>query len=456
VAGQGYFDRPGRSPVRHQQVERRSGLGAQGGRPGGRRDPDRGSAGGHDVAIIGPAGAEYGIRGWIDATDLNTGEQVWRTYTVAGPDDPVGGPTWVEPGTYETGGGSIWVTGTYDPALNLTYWGTGNPGPDWDAEYRPGDNLYTDSVLALNADNGSIEWFFQYTPNDPYDYDEIGEHPIVDVEIDGEMRRVVTHSGRNGYYYGFDAANGTFLYGKQYTRDMSWTPGLDPKTGKPLAYDPNKTVQAYVTGATPQRGNQGGTVCPIHTGGKNWEPSAYDPVRKTAYILGGEGCNQRITAVQEKPEWQGGTWKHRDRFVGGGGPQEPFPPANPAWPVEERGAITAVDAATGEVKKKVMLDYFNRSGVMASAGGFVMFGDFEGWVQARNSDTLDLVWRFNVGSAIKGPPMSFESNGVQYIAILVGSATGSTQNRVNPALAFYAPAYSLYVFRLDSDLLAPI
>src|SRR5690606_24943439 len=120
-----------------------------------------------DLAIVGPAGAEYGIRVWIDATDLTTGEQVWRTYTVAGPDEP-GGETWLAEGTYENGGGSIWVTGTYDPELNLTYWGTGNPGPDWDAEYRPGDNLYTDSALALNVDTGAIEWYFQYTPNDPY------------------------------------------------------------------------------------------------------------------------------------------------------------------------------------------------------------------------------------------------------------------------------------------------
>ena len=188
-----------------------------------------------DLAIVGASGAEKGIRGWIDATDLNTGQLAWRTYTVPAPGEP-GSETWTDDyDAWSTGGGSAWVTGTYDPERDLLYWGIGNPGPDWDAEYRPGDNLYTDSVLALDADTGAIDWHYQYTPNDPYDYDEVGEHPLVDVEIDGVKRELTVHAGRNGFFYGFDRGTGEFIYGTQYVDEVNWTPGLDPKTGIPLS-----------------------------------------------------------------------------------------------------------------------------------------------------------------------------------------------------------------------------
>ncbi|MCC6984150.1 MAG: PQQ-binding-like beta-propeller repeat protein [Bauldia sp.] len=407
----------------------------------------------NNIAVVGPAGAEYGIRGWLEGRNLDTGEQIWRTYTVAGPGEP-GGETWVNPGTYETGGGSIWVTGTFDPELNLMYWGTGNPGPDWDAEYRPGDNLYTDSALAMTPETGEIVWYFQYTPNDPYDYDEISEHHIVEVSINGEERKLALHAGRNGYFYGLDAASGEFVYGRQYTNDMSWTTGLDPKTGRPLEYDPATAVQAYVEGATPRRDGTVGTVCPIHTGGKNWEPAAYNPNLQLLFVAGGEGCNQRVTAIETGPATAGGTWKPRDRFVGGGGPEGgPVPPANPAWVVREAGALTAINVVTGEVEEKLMLDYFNRSGVLATAGNWVMIGELDGWVRAFNAETLDEVWRFNVGSAIKGPPISYSVDGRQYVALLVGSAVGNAQRQVNPRLNFFTPNHMLYVFTLDDDVL---
>ena len=164
---------------------------------------------------------------------------MWRTFTVAGPDDPIGGPTWGGNATWETGGGSIWVTAVYDADADLMYWGTGNPGPDWDAEYRPGDNLYTDSVLAMKPQTGSIEWFFQYTPNDPYDYDEIGPHILVDADHGGTTRKTITHPGRNGFYYAFDRLNGELLTVEPYVDLINWTPGIDAKTGLPLNYDPN-------------------------------------------------------------------------------------------------------------------------------------------------------------------------------------------------------------------------
>jgi alcohol dehydrogenase (cytochrome c) len=411
-----------------------------------------------DIAIVGPAGAEYGIRGWLDGIDLNTGQRAWRTWTVAGPDDPLGnGVTWatgpgVAPATYKTGGGSIWVTGTYDPALNLTYWGTGNPGPDWDTEYRPGDNLYTDSVLALTPESGEINWYFQYTPNDPFDFDEIGEHPLVDTNVNGKPMRLVVHAGRNGFFYGFDRTNGEFVYGQQYVNDLNWTDGLDPKTGKPVAYDPSVQLQNYGGPQVQQtRAGNVGTICPVHTGGKNWEPSAYSPATNMLYVAGGEGCNQHVAAAQTPPVDQGGTWKPRDRFVGQGQMPADFRAENPEWQRLAdviRGSISAIDVSSGQVVHKVMLDQQNRAGVLASAGNWIMVGEPNGWIRAYNATTLDKLWEFNVGSTIKAPPMSFVADGVQYIAIEVGAAPSSNDIKADPMLANFTPDYSLYVFRL--------
>ena len=405
-----------------------------------------------DMGIIGPAGAEYGIRGWVDGIDLNTGKRAWRTWTVAGEDDP-NAKSWGGK-TNQTGGGSIWQTGSYDPAVNLTYWGTGNPGPDFDAEYRPGDNLYTDSVIALNPDNGKMNWYFQYTPNDPFDYDEIGVHALVDVTINGQARKVVYHAGRNGYFYGFDRTNGQFLYGAQYTDHMNWTNGLDPKTGKPVAYDPTKQIQNYGGPAVMQnRAGNVGTVCPVHTGGMNWEPSAYSPRANLIYVAGGEGCNQHVTKAETGPADQGGTWKLRDRFVGSNTVPPNSAPANPAWTLNTYGSLAAIDPATGKTVKKIKLDHVNRAGVTAFMGGFVMGGEPNGWLRAYDDKTLDKLWEFNVGSAIKAPPMSYMADGVQYIAVEVGAAVGSNDIRINPSVASFTPAYQLYVFRLDEDLL---
>ena len=161
-----------------------------------------------DIAIVGVAGGEYGVRGWIDGTDLNTGKQVWRTYTIPGPGEP-GHETWKDgKERYKHGGGSVWMTATYDPETDTFYQGIGNAGPDWDPEYRPGDNKWAASVLALNPADGKIKWGFQYTPNDPYDYDEISEHQIINAKVDGQDRKLVVHAARNGFYYVLDRING--------------------------------------------------------------------------------------------------------------------------------------------------------------------------------------------------------------------------------------------------------
>src|SRR5271168_3054962 len=244
-----------------------------------------------DLAIVGAAGGEFGIRGYIEATNLNTGKAAWRTYTIPGTGEP-GNETWKDgKERWKHGGGSIWETATYDPESDTFYQGIGNAGPDYDIAYRPGDNKWAASVLAMGPNDGKIRWGYQYTPQDPYDYDEISEHPIINAKVNGEDRKLVVHAARNGFFYALDRTNGSFVAGKQYVDQLNWTPGLDPKTGKPLNYNPNTDIQMYGQGSHGMRGIPSTRTCPSNVGGKNWEPSAYSPELRLIFIPSIEGCN---------------------------------------------------------------------------------------------------------------------------------------------------------------------
>lgn len=396
-----------------------------------------------DMAIVGPAGSEFGIRGWLDGTNLNTGKQVWRTYTIPAKGEK-GNETWTAAtDVWKTGGGSIWVTGTFDPSANTMFWGTGNPAPQIDAEYRPGDNLFTESVLAMNPDDGKVKWTFQYTPNDPYDYDEISEHPLIDVEIDGQKRSVVTHAGRNGFYYAFDRASGQFLYGKQYVNLVTWTTGIDPKTGKPLSYNPAAQLQDYVKGTVPRRGNTVGTYCPALGGGKNWEPQAYNPIRKMAYIPSIEGCSAYIAVDKGVKEKLGGTTKQRTEWDGRGNA-----PTGTQMPImDTKYSVQALDVTTGVTKQKTIID-FKIYGVVATAGDLIFGGNLVGDLIAWDAESMAPLWTFNVGSAINGPPMSFAIDGKQYVAVLVGGRPGAAVWRVRPSSQFFGPSNYVMIFSL--------
>jgi alcohol dehydrogenase (cytochrome c) len=363
-----------------------------------------------DMAVIGSAGGEYGIRGWIDATDLNTGKQAWRTYTIPGVGEP-GNETWKDgKDHWKHGGGSIWVTATYDKDTDTIYQGIGNAGPDWDAEYRPGDNKWAASVLAMDPGNGRIKWGFQYTPNDPYDFDEISEHQIINAEVNGESRKLVVHGARNGFYYVLDRISGAFVAGKQYVDQLNWTRGLDPKTGRPLDYDPNKDVQTYVESATSTRAKPESYRCPHIGGGKNWEPGAYNPELHLIYIPGIEGCVDTTGRVQADFEDQGGTVKPRDLFTGGS-----FKSRG-----QVTGSIKALDPVTGDTKAVARLDLANWGGVLATGGGLVFNGLWEGPLVAYDGKTLQELWRFDTGCGFRAPPISYAVNGKQYIAIAAG------------------------------------
>jgi alcohol dehydrogenase (cytochrome c) len=392
-----------------------------------------------DVAIVGSAGGEYGIRGFIDATDLNTGKPLWRTYTIPGKGEP-GNETWKDgKDRWQHGGGSVWETATYDAESDTFYQGIGNAGPDWDAEYRPGDNKWAASVLALSPTDGKIKWGYQYTPNDPYDFDEISEHPIIDAKINGQDRKLVVHAARNGFYYALDRISGAFVAGKQYVDELNWTPGLDPKTGKPLNYDPTKDVQVYAPGSHGSRATpQGGRLCPSHFGGKNWEPSAYNPQLGLLYIPSIEGCNTVDTVEQKDFVAEGGTIKPRERFAGGG----------TKTTSRLYGSLKAVDPTTGEIKANLRLDYPNYSGALATAGNLVFIGQPDGTLSAHDSKTLAEVWSFNVGTGINAPPITYSVNGKQFIAVLAGSKQPAAVITNSPELKFTSTASMLYVFGL--------
>ncbi len=392
-----------------------------------------------DVAIVGTAGGEFGIRGFIEATDLNTGKAAWRTYTIPGTGEP-GNETWKDgKDHWKHGGGSVWETATYDPESDTFYQGVGNAGPDWDTEYRPGDNKWAASVLAISPKDGQIKWGYQYTPNDPYDFDEISEHPIINAKVNGEDRKLVVHAARNGFFYALDRTNGSFVAGKQYVDKLNWTPGLDPKTGKPLNYNPNADLQAYNEGSHPTRAKpEGNPLCTSHFGGKNWEPTAYNPGLGVMYIPTIEGCNALETKVQQDFVDQGGTVKPRERFTGGG-----LKMIEPLY-----GALKAVDPVTGEMKAHIRLTYSNYSGALATAGNLVFLGHADGAFTAYDGKTLQELWSFNTGTGINAPAITYSVNGKQYIAVLAGSKQSQFVIGGAPELKNSAPASMLYVFSL--------
>jgi alcohol dehydrogenase (cytochrome c) len=392
-----------------------------------------------DVAIVGAAGGEFGIRGYIDGTDLNTGKQLWRTFTIPGKGEP-GNETWKDgQDRWQHGGGSVWETATYDRDTDTIYQGVGNAGPDYDPQYRPGDNKWAAGVLALNPADGQIKWGFQYTPNDPYDFDEISEHPIINTKVNGEDRKLVVHAARNGFYYALDRTNGSFIAGKQYVDELTWTPGLDPKTGKPLNYDPTKDVQVYAPGSHGMRGEAPSKTCPSHNGGKNWEPSAYNPELGLLFIPSTEGCDSIVNVEQKSFVDQGGTVKPRERFAGGNAKN---------GPVRRWGSLKAVDPATGEIKASVKMTYPNYGGALATAGNLVFIGQLDGTLYAYDAKTLKEVWSFNAGTGINAPPITYSVNGKQYIAVLMGSKQTAAVWEDSPELKNTSTASMLYVFAL--------
>ncbi len=343
-----------------------------------------------DRVVTGIAGGEFGIRGFLDAYDAESGERAWRTYTIPGPDHP-DNRTWLGD-SWRTGGSPTWITGSYDPELNLVYWGTGNPGPDYGSEMRLGDNLYADSVLALDGDTGEMAWYFQFTPHDVHDWDAIQIPVLADIDFDGEPRQAMLWANRNGFYYTLDRATGEFLLGKPFAL-QTWAEGLD-STGRPIR----------VPGMFPSA--DGTVVAPTAGGATNWWSPAFNPRTGLLYVNSFDGEGEFFLRDEDYVEGE--------RYTAGG-VQSPQPMDN------YRSAIRAIDPATGDIRWEFEMQPRARSGVLATAGELVFSATVDGYFFALDADTGEELWHIPLGGPVNANPMTYAVDGAQYVTMSVGN-----------------------------------
>jgi alcohol dehydrogenase (cytochrome c) len=354
-----------------------------------------------DKVIIGPAGGDFGVRGFIAAYDPQTGKELWRFYTIPGPGE-AGHESWAGD-SWKHGGGAVWVTGSYDPDLNLIYWGTGNPGPDFNGDTRGGDNLYSDSVVALDPDTGKLKWHFQFTPHDEFDYDSTQVPVLADIEWRGRPRKVMLWANRNGFWYVLDRATGEFLSGRPFTK-VTWTESLDSR-GRPT----------NVVKPAPD-----GTVVFPHLGGAtNWYSPSYSP--RTGLFYVSAWINTSATFARRPAEYVEGR-----SFLGA------FPtaadigingtPINRRLPEEGTGAIVALDPKTGEKRWEFAMTDITDAGVLTTASDLLFSGGREGFFYALDARTGALLWKAPVGGIVQAAPMSYAVGNRQYVAIAAGNS----------------------------------
>jgi alcohol dehydrogenase (cytochrome c) len=343
-----------------------------------------------DLVVTGIAGGEFGIRGFIDAYNSKNGDLVWRTFAIPGEGEP-GNETW-SGDSWKTGGASTWLTGSYDPDLNLIYWGTGNPGPDWNGDVRLGDNLYSDSALALDADSGEINWHFQFTPHDVHDYDSIQIPILADIEISGTQQPVMMWANRNGFYYTINRKTGKFILGKPFAT-QTWAESLDAD-GSPIR----------VPGMAPTY--EGIMVSPPIVGATNWYSPAFSEQTGLFYVTAFDGEQEFFKRDEE--------YEEGERFTGGGGrytqPMDAF-----------HSAIRAIDPTTAEIAWEFPIMPRSSAGISTTAGGLLLTGSADGYFFALNAFTGKELWHISLGGRVHAAPMTFAVDGKQYITIAAGN-----------------------------------
>lgn len=350
--------------------------------------------------VVGVAGAEYTIRGFIAAYDAQTGRKQWQFDTIPGPGQP-GHDSW-SGDSWKNGGGSTWVTGSYDPTLGLLYWGVGNPAPAFSGDDRAGDNLYTDSVVALHADTGKLAWYFQFTPHDTHDWDSAQTPILADISVHGKKRKVICWANRNGFYYVLDRVTGEFLTGVPFVA-QTWAKGLD-SSGRPILVEKGRSSSDWRQ------------VRPANAGGTDFENAAFDPRRSLVFVPATEGIGMNRRSLRVRP-------KAGELFLGSGGA---FVTSEPVVPV-----IRALDVATGtrkweyfppvRLQNPTAAGTLSYGGLLATGGGLV-FGASGGYFFACNSGTGQELWRVFLGGDTRAAPISFTVDGAQVVAVSAGHA----------------------------------
>lgn len=362
-----------------------------------------------NLVLAGSSGGEYGVRGHIDAFDIDTGRRAWRHYTIPAPGEP-GSETWGNNDVWERGGGTTWITGTYDPELDLVYWGTGNPGPDFRNDARPGTNLFTNSVLALNPADGSQRWSYQWTPGDVWDYDGVGENIL----FDSGGRKLLAHADKNGYLFILDRTNGQFVRATKFA-EVTWG-DIDERTG---------AVHPHLVPT-----EAGTVIAPGPSGAKEGFPhGAYSPQTHLLYV----------PTMPNRATYKTTTAEFREGLPWWGGDVDTAAHAH-------TGALKAFDPMTGREVWSWTSRYPMAASVLATAGNLVFSGEPDGHVDAWNATTGELLWRFQTGSGIHSSPITYSIDGKQYVA--VPSGWGGWVAGIAPHMATAPRGDALYVFEL--------
>jgi len=376
------------------------------------------------VVINGVAGAEFGSRGFLEGHDPETGKQLWRWYTIPRPGEP-GADTWPDNAAVASGG-STWTTGSYDPELDLVFWGTGNPAP-WNSLLRKGDNLYTNSIVALRPKTGELVWHYQMSPNDPFDHD--GVNAVVQAEIPsgGTTRKVVMQASRNGFFYVLDRATGKLIAANNFVK-VTWADGVDLETGRPVWTEPTRQVI---------HGPAKIITYPNISGGTNWFPMSYSPLTRLAYVntinIGMSYEPDPIDTIKTLRPGQPHYGVKRQNIFD-----------DPA----HRGFLKAIDPMTGKSKWEIGFKSPNWAGTLVTAGGLVFTGTLTGEFIAVDTDTGKIVWQFQTPSGIIGQPVTWERDGKQYVTVTSGTGGVYVLKTPDPNLVHVPPGGTLWTFRL--------